>query len=113
MGEVWPVFPPLRGVPSIKHLRAYFGQRFAAGEREQLVRRKLIGSLYAQPTSLAMGALAGIVTAGAAAYETGTLLLDALGLALVFVAVVRVLVAAWLSRHLEDDTRDTRLPSIR
>jgi diguanylate cyclase (GGDEF)-like protein len=90
-------------------LRAYFGQRFAAGDREQLVRRKLVGSLYAQPTSLAMGALAGIVTAGAAAYETGSLTLDALGLALVVVAVVRVLVAAWLSRHLEDGTRDTRV----
>ena len=76
------------------------------------MRRKLIGSLYAQPTSLAMGALAGIVTAGAAAYETRTIVLDALGLALVSVAVLRVLVAAWLSRHLEDGTRDTGLLEV-
>jgi len=44
-------------------LSAYFGQGFAADDREQLVRRKLIGSLYAQPTSLAMGALAGMAGA--------------------------------------------------
>jgi diguanylate cyclase (GGDEF)-like protein len=93
-------------------LESYFKRRFAGGDRDQLVRRELIGSLYAQPTSLAMGALAGIVTAGTAAYESRTTLLTALGLALVLVAVLRVLVAAWLSRHLEDGTRDTGLLEV-
>ena len=64
------------------------------------MRRKLVGSLYAQPTSLAMGALAGIVTAAAAAYEIRSSLLQALAFALVMVATVRVIAAAWLSRHL-------------
>jgi diguanylate cyclase (GGDEF)-like protein len=87
-------------------LRAYFGHRFAAGDREQLVRRKLVGSLYAQPTSLAMGALAGIVTAGAAALETGDPFITWCAALLIAVAVARVVAAAYLLHESEDEKCD-------
>ena len=87
-------------------MRAYFGQRFAAGDREQLVRRKLVGSLYAQPTSLAMGALAGIVTAGAAALETGDPFIKWCAALLIAVAVTRVVAAAYLLHETEDEKAD-------
>jgi diguanylate cyclase (GGDEF)-like protein len=68
-------------------------------------------SLYAQPTSLALGALGGIATALTAAYISHNQLIEYCAAALVIVAVGRVLAAMWLSRDVQA-VRDERMLEV-
>ena len=68
-------------------------------------------SLYAQPTSLALGALAGIATAVTAALVSHNRSLEICAALLVFAAVARVLAAMWLSRDAQA-SRDERVLEI-
>jgi diguanylate cyclase (GGDEF)-like protein len=70
-----------------------------------------VGSLYAQPTSLALGALGGIATAATAAFISHNPLIEVCGAALVIVAVSRVLAAMWLTRDVQV-VRDERILEI-
>ncbi|MBO0749707.1 MAG: EAL domain-containing protein [Porphyrobacter sp.] len=83
----------------MKRLNSIFKDYLAGDSQDQLVRRKLVGSLYAQPTSLALGALGGIATALTAALVSHSWMVEACAGALVFVAFARVLAAMWLSRN--------------
>ncbi|RZA10775.1 MAG: hypothetical protein EOP93_24305, partial [Lysobacteraceae bacterium] len=97
----------LRGVRPIKRLSAIFRTYRQVGDQTQLVSSKLVGSLYAQPVSLALGALGGIATAGTAIIETSSPLLFGLCVALVAVAVVRVVISIWLKNRSLSGTGDT------
>jgi diguanylate cyclase (GGDEF)-like protein len=97
--------------PTIKRLNSIFKDYLAGDSRDQLVRRKLVVSLYAQPTSLALGALAGIATAVTAALVSRNPIIGICALALVMVAVARVLTALWLSRDVQSE-RDERVLEI-
>ena len=82
-----------------------FKDYLTGNSRDQLVRRKLVGSLYSQPTSLAVGALAGIATAVTAALISGNGTIELFAGVLTFVAVARVVAALWLSRDTRTDER--------
>lgn len=71
-----------------------------------------MASLYAQPASLAFGALAGIATAVTAALVSGHPLIVACAAALVIVAIARVLAALWFRQHSESDQSDTHVLEI-
>ena len=75
-------------------LREYFG----GDERDASVRRKLVHTLYTQPTSLAIGAFAGAVCAFVAIHLTGDTFVTVVGVALIAVAVTRVSLGYWLVR---------------
>ena len=64
------------------------------------VRQKLVGSLYSQPTSLAIGALCGVATAYTAAWASGNSALWNTAIALTIVGIVRVIAAHWLTRNI-------------
>jgi diguanylate cyclase (GGDEF)-like protein len=64
------------------------------------VRQKLVGSLYSQPTSLAIGALCGVATAYTAAGASGNSALWNTAIALTIVGIVRVIAAHWLTRNI-------------
>ncbi|MGX7895703.1 putative bifunctional diguanylate cyclase/phosphodiesterase [Tsuneonella sp. HG222] len=97
----------MRGVRPIKRLSAIFRTYRQVGDQTQLVSSKLVGSLYAQPVSLALGALGGIATAGTAIIETSSPLLFGLCVALVAVAVVRVAISIWLKNRSLSGAGDT------
>jgi len=65
------------------------------------VRRKLVETLYTQPTSLAAGAVAGVACTTTAIAVSGSLAITIVGAALILTAVGRVAMAVWLAR----DTR--------
>lgn len=69
---------------------------------DQRVRGTLVRSLYAQPTSLALGALCGIFSSGIAAYLTGSTLLYSLSLLLSLVAIARVAMSLVLAERQRD-----------
>jgi diguanylate cyclase (GGDEF)-like protein len=68
-------------------------------------------SLYAQPTSLALGALGGIATAVTAAYISHNPIIVYSAAALVVVAISRVLASMWLARDAQAG-RDERMLEI-
>jgi len=70
------------------------------------VRRKLVETLYAQPTSLAAGAMAGIACCITAMIVTGNPLIVVTGSLLIVTAIVRFTIALWLARDTQN--RDTR-----
>ena len=82
-----------------------FKDYLAGNNRDQLVRRKLVGSLYTQPASLALGALGGIATAVTAAVISRNTTIEIFAGMLIFVAVARVVAAMWLSRDTRADER--------
>ena len=82
-----------------------FKDYLAGNNRDQLVRRKLVGSLYTQPASLALGALGGIATAVTAAVISRNATIEIFAGVLIFVAVARVVAAMWLSRDTRADER--------
>ena len=82
---------------------------YLSGSSEnQLVNRKLVGSLYAQPTSLAFGALGGVGAAGAAAFETDYPPLVWLCVALTLVAAARMALAMWFKHNEVFESGDAR-----
>jgi len=78
-----------KGDPSalIKTILTYFGPRDALSER---VRRTLVRTLYTQPSSLAIGALAGICAVWVVAIGSGDPILYGPAIALTLIAIVRV-----------------------
>ena len=87
----------------IKVIMAHFGPGDALSER---VRRTLVRTLYTQPSSLAIGALAGICAAGVVAIGSREPILQAAALALAVIAIARVAVA--LSMSPDDAGNSTR-----
>ncbi|MXO59252.1 EAL domain-containing protein [Altererythrobacter salegens] len=59
-----------------------------------------------------MGALGGIAAAAIAAYETNNFAIDVLALALVSLAVIRVIASAWFAHHLEDHEQSSATAAI-
>jgi diguanylate cyclase (GGDEF)-like protein len=90
----------------INRLRTIFREYLGGDSRDQLVRRKLVVSLYTQPASLALGALGGIATALTAALVSRAPSIQLCAVLLVVVAVARVGAAMWLSRDGEAAERD-------
>jgi diguanylate cyclase (GGDEF)-like protein len=86
----------------INRLRHIIKDHLAGDSRDQLVRRKLVASLYSHTTSLALGSLAGIATALTAALVTRNDLIEFCVGLLMGVAIARVAVAFRLSRCNED-----------
>ena len=78
--------------------------RDALNER---VRRTLVRTLYTQPSSLAIGAINGILTSAIAAYVTGSDIVLAAALILSVIAILRVGAAYALSA--EDDGQSTSM----
>jgi diguanylate cyclase (GGDEF)-like protein len=70
------------------------------------VRRKLVETLYTQPTSLAAGAFAGVACTITAILVTGNVAITVAGSLLILTAFARVALAVWLSR--DADRRDAR-----
>jgi diguanylate cyclase (GGDEF)-like protein len=70
------------------------------------VRRKLVTSLYAQPSSLAIGALCGVAATGVVAWLSGSLFIMGAAVLLTLVAIVRVATATRLGP--ESEQRDTK-----
>ncbi|ANU07656.1 putative bifunctional diguanylate cyclase/phosphodiesterase [Paraurantiacibacter namhicola] len=75
-------------------MQGYFG----GDERDANVRRKLVETLYTQPLSLAVGALAGVACCTTAIVLTGNTAITIVGLTLIFVALARILMALWLAK---------------
>ncbi|MXO98866.1 EAL domain-containing protein [Altererythrobacter xixiisoli] len=67
-------------------------------DRDERVRRKLVATLYTQPTSLAIGALSGIACCGTAMVIMQNLAMSITTVALILVAFLRVSSAFWLAR---------------
>jgi len=70
------------------------------------VRRKLVTSLYAQPSSLAIGALCGVAATGVVAWLSGSVFITVAAVLLTLVAILRVTTATRLGP--ESDQRDTK-----
>ncbi len=68
----------------------------AADER---VRALLLGTLYTQPTSLAIGAINGVASSVIAAYVTGSAVLRNAAILIALIAIVRIVVAFCYSRQ--------------
>ncbi len=75
-------------------IRGYLG----GDDRDERVRRKLVETLYTQPTSLAAGAVAGIACAATAIAVSGDLAITIAGTLLIVTAVLRVGMAFWIAR---------------
>ncbi|AZI34689.1 EAL domain-containing protein [Caenibius tardaugens NBRC 16725] len=63
------------------------------------VRALLLGTLYTQPTSLAIGAINGVASAVIAAYVTDNRLLVVASILLILIAVTRVALSHWIGRQ--------------
>jgi diguanylate cyclase (GGDEF)-like protein len=72
------------------------------------VRRKLVETLYTQPTSLAAGAIAGIACTGTAIAVSHNVALTVVGVLLMVTGVARFVTALWVGR----DTRDRDAGSL-
>ncbi len=71
---------------------------FSGDDRDERVRRKLVETLYTQPTSLAAGALAGVACAATAIAVTDSLAVTLASTLLIITAVLRVGAAFWFAR---------------
>lgn len=90
-------------ITRIKKIFVPFGPEDALSER---VRRTLVGTLYTQPTSLAMGALTGILSAGVVAIGSGHPLLYDAFIVLSIIVIARITAAYAMSpENSEDSTR--------
>ncbi len=64
------------------------------------VRALLLATLYTQPTSLAIGAINGVASAGIAAYVSGSFLLLKAAVVLAIIASARVALGYWIGRDI-------------
>src|SRR5690606_20169115 len=96
----------------ITRLSRMFEDYLGGDSRDELVRSKLVASLYAQPASLAFGALAGSATAITAAVVSGHPLIGWCAALLILVAIARVIAAFWLRRDSETGPRDVHVLEI-
>ena len=77
---------------------------FRTNAIDDRVRKTLVDSLYTHPSALAIGALCGVVTSGAAAWQARIPLLSQAAVVLALIAIARVIAAYALPRHNADDT---------
>ncbi|MEO6386733.1 MAG: EAL domain-containing protein [Croceibacterium sp.] len=70
------------------------------------MRRKLVETLYTQPTSLAAGAIAGIACTGTAMALSENRAITVVGAVLIATALARVVISVWLARNTK--ARDAR-----
>ncbi|MBO9516703.1 MAG: EAL domain-containing protein [Porphyrobacter sp.] len=85
---------------------------FGGDDRDERVRRKLVDTLYAQPTSLAVGALAGIACAAAAIFVSENKAITIVGSLMMFTATARVVQAGWHARKNATQVDARRLEMI-
>ncbi len=78
---------------------------FRTNAIDDRVRKTLVDSLYTHPGALAIGALCGIVTSGAAAWQARIPLLSQAAVLLALIGTARVIAAFVLPRHTTGDTR--------
>nr|WP_250893691.1 EAL domain-containing protein [Croceibacterium selenioxidans] len=71
---------------------------FGGDDRDERVRLKLVDTLYAQPTSLAVGAATGIVCAATAILVSDNRAITIIGSLMMVTAVFRVVQAGWHAR---------------
>ncbi len=90
----------------IARLRAILRRLSSNNAIDDRVRRTLVDTLYAQPSSLAIGAFNAIATSGVAAFVSRRQELASCALLLTFVATARVITAFVLPRM---ESRDTRM----
>jgi diguanylate cyclase (GGDEF)-like protein len=76
-------------------IRSYLG----GDDRDERVRRKLVETLYTQPTSLAVGALAGISCAATAIVVCDNLAIRIASVLLIVTGILRVVHAMWTGRN--------------
>ena len=86
------------GAKSIKRTRAIMRLLFRTNALDDRVRGILVETLYTQPTSLALGAIAGITTACTAAVICNSLQVTQAAIALSAVAIVRVVLGTAIHR---------------
>lgn len=94
----------MSGLPSLPALRRKldrYGGRDSISDR---VRRVLVRTLYTQPTSLAIGAINGIVSTSIAAWVIGNAFFTGVVLLFGIIGVVRFVMASHLSRDNAADT---------
>jgi diguanylate cyclase (GGDEF)-like protein len=88
---------------SIKRLRATLRVLFGTNALDGRVRQILVGTLYAQPTSLTIAALTGIFTSLVAAHEASEPLITKLAIVLSAIAGARIFMALFLPRLIGRD----------
>ena len=91
----------------IKQIAAIVRKHLRGDERDERARHKLVETLYAQPTSLAAGALAGVACCLAAIAATDNFAVEITGFLLMATGVARFLMAIWLAR--DTGNRDARV----
>jgi len=79
-------------------LITFFDSYLHGDDRDERVRRKLVATLYTQPTSLAIGALSGLACCGTAMVIMQNMAMSVTTIALILVAILRVSSAFWLAR---------------
>ncbi len=94
------------GSRPISKVKEILKSMIAGDALDDRVRRKLVVSLYAQPSSLAIGALCGVGAAATVAYVSGNIPITILALLLTAVAVLRVATATRLGP--EGERRDAK-----
>ncbi|KRA83007.1 hypothetical protein ASD76_02660 [Altererythrobacter sp. Root672] len=82
---------------------------FGGDDRDEVVRRKLVDTLYTQPTSLAVGAMAGIASAATAILVSENKAINIVGGLMIVTALFRVFQAGWHARKAADALDARRL----
>jgi diguanylate cyclase (GGDEF)-like protein len=85
-------------------LRTILRVLFRTNAIDDRVRKTLVDTLYTQPSSLAIGAMCGIVTSGTAAWAARIPLLTDAAILLGVIAIARVIAAFLLPRQMDGDT---------
>ncbi len=89
----------------IRHLRIFTRGLFRPDAINDKVRQTLVDTLYAQPSSLAIGAACGIGTSAVAAIEANDPAITNFAIALSVVAILRVVMSFVLPRAVRRDAR--------
>ena len=92
--------------PTIQRVHDIFARLMGGDALDDRVRRKLVSSLYAQPASLAIGALCGVAATGVVAFVSGNEFIIAATILLTLIAILRIATATRLGP--ESEHRDTR-----
>ncbi len=90
----------------INRVRDILARMFGGDALDDRVRRKLVRSLYTQPSSLAIGALCGTAATGAVAWYSGNILIIIAAVLLTAVGILRIATASRLSP--DSEKRDAK-----
>ena len=94
------------GSDVILHVRKILEGYFGGDDRNERVRRKLVETLYNQPISLLVGAIAGVACTATAMILSESPAIDIAGGLLIATALTRTILAIWLARDTRN--RETR-----